>query len=96
MQDIAPRTLSQLVLLQAMKLIYESQQRLLFDRSNVPANIRRRFIVYTNLIKDEDPYLGWTAKDGTVLQYDGAALQQIEDDVIAEVEAKRRAKRNKA
>lgn len=44
MQKLVPRSSSQIVLLQAMELIYESQQRSLFEGTNVGAHIRKRLL----------------------------------------------------
>jgi thiamine kinase-like enzyme len=60
MKNFVPRSLSQIVLLQAMELIFESQQMLLSDGTNILAHFRKRFIENSKLARDNDPYVGWT------------------------------------
>lgn len=93
MNKAVPRSLSQITLLQAMELIYESQQRLLKERNNIPANIRKRLLDNSKIVRDDDPYAGWTrsAEDGLVLDPSNADFQQLVDDVIKEMVAKRKA-----
>lgn len=76
-----------------MGLISESQHRHLFEGSNISAIIRERFLAYVGLTRNEDVFSGWRTKDGGIPEYDMASIQKIEDDVIAEVLAKRAAKR---
>ena len=89
-----PRSLSQIVLLQAMELIFESQQRLLLDGTNIPAHIRKRFIENSKLTRDNDPYVGWTRnlQDGPFPEYSIAAIQKLEEDVVEEMVARRKSK----
>lgn len=96
MKNIVPRYSSQIVLLQAMELIWGSQQRLLFDGTNIPAHIRARFIENLKLTRDNDPYVGWTRspQDGPLPEYSSAAVQKLEDDVVEEMLARRRSKAN--
>jgi hypothetical protein len=94
MKNLVPRSSSQVVLLQAMELIFESQQRCLLDGSNIPAHIRKRFMESTKLTRDDDPYVGWTrsAQDGPFIEYSSAAFQKLEDDVVEEMLARRSAR----
>ncbi|KAE9366378.1 hypothetical protein N431DRAFT_517583 [Stipitochalara longipes BDJ] len=85
-----PRSSLQVVLLRAMELIYQSQQKFQFEGTNIPAHIRKRFLETGRLVRDKDPYLGWTRKDGKVVEIDKATSQGLEDQVIEEMLAKRR------
>jgi Phosphotransferase enzyme family len=99
MKNCVPRSPSQMVLLRAMELIFESQQRLLSDGTNIPAHIRKRFMEMARLARDSDPYVGWTRRStqdgGPVPEYSGAAMQKLEDDVVEEMIARRKAKANR-
>ncbi|KXH34118.1 hypothetical protein CSIM01_07120 [Colletotrichum simmondsii] len=94
MKEIVSRSPSQISLLQAMQLLFESRQRRLREGNNIPAIIRERFIQRLQLRRGEDPYLGWVPND------DGAArlvlsladVECIEREVVAEGEARREAK----
>lgn len=93
MKNLVPRSSSQIVLLQAMELIFESQQRSLSDGTNIPAHIRKRFIENSKLIRDNDLYVGWIRNpDEPFLEYSGAAFQKLEDDVVEEMRARRKPK----
>lgn len=94
MKDIVPRSSSQVVLLQAMELIYESQQKFFLDGTNIPAHIRKRFLEKCRLVRDSDPYVGWTRepKNGPFVEHSSADLQKLEDDVVEKMLAKRKAK----
>ncbi|EPE31762.1 hypothetical protein GLAREA_11844 [Glarea lozoyensis ATCC 20868] len=94
MKNIVPRSSSQIVLLQAMELIFESQQRLLSDGTNIPAHIRKRFMENSKLSRDNDPYVGWTRspQDGPFPEYSSAAIQKLEDDVVEQIVARRKSK----
>ncbi|KAI1159189.1 kinase-like domain-containing protein [Nemania serpens] len=59
MKDIVPPSPSQVSLLRAMELLFESQQRSLFEGRNIPAHIRKRFLEILQLSRDKDPYVGW-------------------------------------
>jgi hypothetical protein len=82
MAKLVPRTSSQIVLLQAMELIWESQQRCLFESHNIPANIRKRFLEIGGLVRDENPYIGWRSRENKVFEIDSVSAQKLEDDVI--------------
>ncbi|KAL0938235.1 uncharacterized protein CTRU02_207966 [Colletotrichum truncatum] len=58
MKDLVPSSSSQVSLLRAMELLFESRQRRLAECSNIPAHIRKRFIERLQLRRDEDPYIG--------------------------------------
>jgi len=79
-----------------MELIFESQQRLLLDGTNIPAHIRKRFIENLKLARDNDPYVGWTRspKDGPFPEYSSVDIQKLEDDVVEEMVARRKSKAN--
>lgn len=80
-----------------MELIFESQQRLLSDGTNIPAHIRKRFIENSKLTRDSDLYGGWTrSPDETFFEYSGAAFQKLEDDVVEDMLARRKSKANVA
>ena len=89
MKDIVPRPPSQLALLKAMDLIWDSQQRQLFKGYNIPAHIRNRFFITAKLVKDEDPCVGWQGADGSALKYSRAGLEKLEDEVIEDILPKR-------
>ena len=97
MKNVVPRSSSQMVLLQAMELIFESQQRLLLNGTNIPAHIRKRFIENSKLARDNDPYVGWTrrAQDGPFPEYSSAAIQKLEDDVVEDMVARRKSEANR-
>ncbi|KAJ2991414.1 hypothetical protein NUW58_g2520 [Xylaria curta] len=57
LREITPISSSQIALCQAMALVFESQQKLLSNGSNVPANIRKRFIEQFHLIRSPHPYV---------------------------------------
>jgi len=96
MKNVVPRSSSQVVLLQAMELIFESQQRLLLEGNNIPAHIRKRFMNNSRLARNNDPYVGWTRslQDGPFPEYSSAAMQKLEDDVVQEMVARRKSKGN--
>ncbi|TVY35546.1 hypothetical protein LSUB1_G005579 [Lachnellula subtilissima] len=91
MRNLVPRSSSQMILSQAMELVFESQQRLLLDGNNIGAHIRKRFIEYLMLELDEYPCIGWTRSPqaGPLLEYSSAAFHKLENDVIEEMVAKR-------
>ncbi|KAH8807646.1 hypothetical protein F5884DRAFT_880897 [Xylogone sp. PMI_703] len=91
MKRAVPRTSSQVALLQAMELIFESQQTPLLNGNNTPDHIRKRFMEYLQLVRDEDPYVGWIRKSQgePFPDYSSAAIQKLEDDVVDEIVAKR-------
>jgi hypothetical protein len=60
MKGLVPRTSSQIALLKAMELMYESQQQRLANGTNVQAHIRKRFLENLQFTRDDDPYAGWT------------------------------------
>ncbi|MCJ1234016.1 hypothetical protein MMC14_001974 [Varicellaria rhodocarpa] len=94
MKTIVPRSTSQVALLQAMELIFESQQRVLSDGTNIPAHIRKRLMEHSRVARDDDPYVGWTRKseDGPFPEYSSSAFQGLEDDVVEEMVARRKSK----
>ncbi|TVY14770.1 hypothetical protein LARI1_G008193 [Lachnellula arida] len=94
MRNLVPQSSSQIVLLQAMELVNESRERLLSDGNNIGAHIRKRFLEYSMLERDDDPCLGWTRSPlgGPLLEYSSAEFQKLEDDVVEEMVAKRKAK----
>lgn len=84
MQNIVPRSSSQITLVQAMELIYESQQRKLSNGNNISAHIRNSAMENSKLTRDNDPYVGWTGstQDGPLSEYSSAAFQKLEDDLV--------------
>ena len=92
-RDITPPSPSQVALLRAMELIFESQQRRLLEGANIPAHIRKRFREMLQLSRDEDTYRGWkrNAEGGTPLELSRDRAQKLEDEVVAEMIARRRA-----
>ncbi|KAH6624918.1 kinase-like domain-containing protein, partial [Chaetomium sp. MPI-SDFR-AT-0129] len=94
MKDTVPASPSQVALLRAMELIFESQQRRLLEGMNVPANIRKRFREMLRLSRDEHPYVGWKCdtEGGAFPELSRADAEQLEDDVIEEMEKRREAK----
>ncbi|PMD32229.1 hypothetical protein L207DRAFT_610250 [Hyaloscypha variabilis F] len=91
MAKLAPRAASQVVLMRAMELIYESQQRCLLEGTSISAHIRKQFLVIGQLVKDEDPYLGWTRAEGPTVDIDKTTFQRLEDEAIEQMQAKKRA-----
>jgi hypothetical protein len=86
-----PQSLSQIKLLKANELIHESQQRHLANGTNIPAHIRKRFMEYFSLVRDDDPYTGWVSRldDSDFPEWSDAIAQKMEDDVIQEMVAKK-------
>lgn len=58
MKDTVPLSPSQVALVRAMELMFESQYRWLSDGTNIPAHIRKRFREMLGLTRDKYPYLG--------------------------------------
>ncbi|ETS79644.1 hypothetical protein PFICI_09497 [Pestalotiopsis fici W106-1] len=87
MRSCVPHSPSQIKLLKANELIYESQQRHLAIGTNIPAHVRKRFKDYFRLVRDNDPYIGWTSglEDIEFPAWDDAVAQKMEDDVIQEM-----------
>ncbi|KAF1952418.1 hypothetical protein CC80DRAFT_452161 [Byssothecium circinans] len=98
MKDIAPPSPSQIALLRAMELIFESQQRRLLEGMNIPAHIRKRFRQVLRLSRDKDPYVGWKCepKEGLLPEFSRDDGQKLEDDVVAEIIGGRQAKLKQA
>ncbi|EPE33505.1 Protein kinase-like (PK-like) [Glarea lozoyensis ATCC 20868] len=94
MKELAPRTSSQIALLKAMELMYESQQRRLVNGTNVPAHLRQRFLECLGLTRDDDPYAGWTPerKEGKIVDFSSTAMQRLKDDIVQEMEERRKSK----
>ncbi|KXH54994.1 hypothetical protein CNYM01_03394 [Colletotrichum nymphaeae SA-01] len=94
MKNVVPRSPSQVSLLQAMQLLFESRQRRLRQGNNIPAIIRERFLQRLQLRRDEDPYLGWVPNDDQAARrvLSLADVLNIEREVVAEREARREAK----
>lgn len=97
MKNFVPRSSSQIMLLQAMELIFESRQRLLLDGTNIPAHIRKRFMEKSKLTRDNDPYAGWTRSphDGPFPEYSNADVQKLEDDVVEEMVTRKKSRQTK-
>lgn len=93
MKDLVPRSPSQIALLHAMELLFESRQEMLAEGTNVPAHMRRRFRERLQLSRDEDPYIGWKPEQGAP-GFSRADGQKLEDDVVAEMIARRQSKLN--
>ncbi|KFX95556.1 hypothetical protein V490_03785 [Pseudogymnoascus sp. VKM F-3557] len=89
-----PRSSSQIALVRGMELIYESQQRLLLNRKNISARIRKTIMEYSKLTRDNDPYAGWTRnpQDGPCLEYSSADIQKLVYDMVKETDARRKLK----
>jgi hypothetical protein len=94
MKNIVPRSSSQIALVKANALIYESQQRKLSNGTNISSHIRKRVIENSKLTRDNDPYVGWTrsSQDGLLPDYSSAAFQKLEDDLVEEMLARRKLK----
>jgi hypothetical protein len=94
MRHMTPATPSQIALLRAMELIFESQQRRLSEGTNIPAHIRKRFRETLRLTRDEDPYIGWkcVTEGGPLPDFSRGDAQKLEEDVIAEMISRRHAK----
>ena len=93
MKDVAPPSPSQVALLQAMELLFESQQRLLSEGTNIPAHIRKRFREVLRLSRDKHPYVGWKCdiEGGALPEFLRDDAQKLEDDVVAEMAGRRQA-----
>jgi hypothetical protein len=92
MKDIVPRSPSQVALLRAMEIIFESRQRDLYEGTNIPAHIRTRFIELLQLSQDDDPYVGWRCQGTLVRDLSRAEFQKLEDEVIEDMIRRRRVK----
>ncbi|POR35889.1 Uncharacterized protein TPAR_03923 [Tolypocladium paradoxum] len=94
MKGLVPPSPSQIALLQAMELIFESQQKRLSEGTNIPAHIRKRFREKLRLSRHKDPYIGWTpeAQDVPLPRFSRIDGQKLEDDVVAEMVARRQSK----
>ncbi|KFZ19076.1 hypothetical protein V502_03861 [Pseudogymnoascus sp. VKM F-4520 (FW-2644)] len=94
MKNIVPRSSSQIVLLQVMELIYESQRRLLSNGNNISSQIRNKLMENSKLTRDNDPYVGWTrsSHDGPLPEYSSASFQKLVDDLVEAMIARRKAK----
>ncbi|OBT86340.1 hypothetical protein VE02_03826 [Pseudogymnoascus sp. 03VT05] len=94
MKNIVPRSSSQIALVQANALIYESQQRKLSNDTNISSHIRKRVMENSKLTRDNDPYVGWTrsSQDGPPPDYSSAAFQKLVDDLVEEMLARRKLK----
>ncbi|KAL5345966.1 hypothetical protein ACLOAV_008996 [Pseudogymnoascus australis] len=77
-----------------MSLIYESQQRLLFNGNNIPDQIRMRVIESSKLARDNDPFVGWTrsSQDEPLSEFSSAAFEKLVDDLVKEMVARRESK----
>ncbi|EHK27116.1 uncharacterized protein TRIVIDRAFT_229003 [Trichoderma virens Gv29-8] len=93
LNDVVPMSPSQVSLLQAMELIYESQQEMLAQGNNIPAHMQRRFRERLGLSRDKHPYMGWTpsSEDGP-REFSQIDFQKLEDEVVAEMVARRQKK----
>lgn len=94
MRDLGPSSLSQVALLRATQLVFESQQRMLLEGTNVPAHIRQRFIATLRLRRDENVYMGWTqdTSDEKTTDLSRDEAQKLEDAGVEEMVARRQAK----
>jgi serine/threonine protein kinase len=94
MKDIAPLSPSQVTLLRAMELVFESQQRRLSEGTNIPAHIRKRFREVLRLYRDKHPYVGWKCETegGSLPEFSQDDAQKLEDNVVAEMIGRRQAK----
>lgn len=94
MKDITPPSPSQVALLRAMELIFESQQRRLLEGTNIPAHIRKRFREVLRLCRDKHPYVGWKceAEGGSLPEFSRDDAQKLEDDVVADMIRRRHVK----
>ncbi|KAK6215709.1 hypothetical protein QIS74_08728 [Colletotrichum tabaci] len=94
MGDLVPASAAQVSLLQAMEVLSESRQRRLTEGSNIPAHIRERFMQRLQLRRHEDPYIGWVPKNQGAAppEFSRADAQRLEDDVVAEMVARRQSK----
>jgi hypothetical protein len=77
-----------------MELMFESQQRKLSEGTNIPANIRKKFMVKLHLIRDKSPYTGWTreAQEEPQPEFSRIDVEKLEDDVIEEMVVRRQSK----
>lgn len=87
MGALTPSSPSQIVLLQAAELMFESRCRYLAEGRNIGALIRKRFIEMLRLSRSTDPYVGWIRdeKEGPAPKFTGADAEKLENDVIDEV-----------
>jgi hypothetical protein len=93
LKDTTPPSPSQVALLRASELIFESRQRWLAEKNNIPAQIRARFLEILRLSRAENPYLGWKpeTEGGVFPEFTRDAGQKLENEVVAEMVAKRQA-----
>lgn len=94
MEDITPPSPSQVTLLRAMELIFESQQRRLSEGTNIPAHIRKKSREVLELGRDKDPYVGWkcATEAGSPPEFSRDDAQRLEDNVVAEMVRRKQAK----
>lgn len=98
LMHMTPPSPSQLSLVRAAELIFESRQKRLLKGGNIPAQIRARFMEMLRLSRAEDPYLGWRPEPGgdELPEFSREDGQKLEDEVVAEVVARRQAKAAKS
>jgi hypothetical protein len=76
-----------------MELIFESQQRMLFEGAKIPAHIRMASRKLLQLVQDEHPYVGWKCEieEGSFPRFLRDDCQKLEDDVVAKIIGRRQA-----
>ncbi|EJT81172.1 hypothetical protein GGTG_01156 [Gaeumannomyces tritici R3-111a-1] len=87
LKELVPRSPSQIALLHAMEFVYESRQKRMAERGNIPALIRQKFRKELRLARDEDPYTGWICdtREGPAPRLSASDIEKIETDVIKAV-----------
>jgi hypothetical protein len=75
MKNIVPTLDPQVALLKAMELVFESQQRCLWEGCDMEARIRRRFFDEVGLRKNGTPFAGWVVGMGNPAWWDIAELR---------------------
>ncbi|KAI5925069.1 hypothetical protein F4810DRAFT_87268 [Camillea tinctor] len=87
LKELVPRYPTQIALLRSMELVFESHQRYLYNRGNIPAHIRKRFMQALSLTRDSDPYVGWVRRPGNEpsAEYSRADVDELVKNVIKDM-----------
>ncbi|PKS11103.1 hypothetical protein jhhlp_002864 [Lomentospora prolificans] len=80
LKEVTPRTSSQIALLRARELIHESHERVLVSSDIVSSAVRKKFLDKLELVRDEDPYVGWRRTPGTSHDCSAAEFERLEHD----------------
>jgi thiamine kinase-like enzyme len=100
MKNTVPTLDPQVALLKAMELVFESQQRCLWEGCDMEARIRRRFFDEVGLRKNGTPFAGWVVGDGesSLVGHRRVAYENMVEEVVVgmDEERERKARRRKS